>query len=337
VIFANADGIGNELFTDWGAVTNGFNVRPVVIAPLIPEIIVKPGVDNGGDLIFNQGPGDADGGLVNIDRILHDDESFESGRKALVILVDDTSNQSDAPAASPDIDTRSLVLSADPDAESGSRTTSTKAVAIPISLDKASAELMPRLKDSAIAGEWARAAVFEMAGGEPAWIRPAVTSDKIKALAPADRQESPRADVPLSPVAAQQAALRTSGSRIRLIGNQVEFTLPLDNWAGWKSGATSSTVSQFAGGEGGPPRDGFAAFNVADMAVAEVFNELGGSKQQPVRGSFEDDTRSGPLVAGSVIVLLMLERAAARYKARNERQNLAVVAGPPRIERISRC
>jgi hypothetical protein len=158
-----------------------------------------------------------------------------------------------------------------------------------------------------------------------------VTGDKIKAVAPASLKESPRADLPpSSPAAAQQAALRVSGSRIRITGNQVEFPLPPDDWNEWNRVANTQFATQHADGAsnmGG----GLEAFHVRDAAVAQVFEQLRGTEPPIVRSSFEDDARSGPLVAGSVIALLILERAAAWYKSRNERQVLTVVAGPPRV------
>jgi hypothetical protein len=321
-----------NLLTNLETAGGGFSVRPIVISPSFgsPSAVQRV-FDPGRSLTLNQDRGGQEGGEVPIEKILKGDERFDSERFAASILVDDTPAPFTAPDDSPAIAARSLALPAESDTAAEPPLASAAPTELALSLDQAASALIPA-KSSVITGELARAMVFEMAGGEPAWIRPAVTSDKIKAVVPTDGQDVPRADVTsLSPAAAQQAALRASGSRIRLTGNQVEFPLPTDVWTGWNSIASSPDAVRHAGVERGTIRGGFAASNVPDSAVVEVFGQIGRSERTPVRGSFEEDSGSGPMVAGSVIALLMLERAAARYKSRSERQVLTVVAGPPRI------
>jgi hypothetical protein len=309
----------------------GFSMRPIVISPSVGLSDAMPRVDPGrsGSLIPSQVRGGQEGGLVQIDTILEADKRFDTDRFAISAPVDDPPDQTAAPESPPSHGAKSLAATADSDARQPAFA-SAASTELAVSLDQpATAPVSP--KSSVISGELARAMVFEMAGGEPAWIRPVVTSEKIKGVAPTVGQNAPRADVPpLSPAVAQQAALRASGSRIRITGNQVEFPLPADAWQDWSRVANTQAVTQHANGKsytGGR----FAAFNAPDVAVAEVFEQLGGAEEPVARSSFEDDAGSGPLVAGAVIALLILERAAARYKTRDEREILTVVAGPPRI------
>jgi hypothetical protein len=305
-------------------------MRPIVISPSVGLSVATPRVDPGRSLIFNQDRGGQEGGIVQIDKILQGDERFDSDRLAESILVDDTPDQSAASESSPAIGARSLALPADSDAQEPALTTAAS-TELAVSLDQPAPAAVPA-KSSVITGELARAMVFEMAGGEPAWIRPVVAGENIKAVAPAIGQGAPRADVPsLSAAAAQQAALRASGNRIRLNGNQVEFPLPTDVWTGWNSIANPPAAAEHAYAESAVVRSRFAASGVLDTDVSEVFNELGGGDPPPVRGSFDDDARSGVWVAGSVVALFLLERALARYKSQDDRQMLMVVAGPPRI------
>jgi hypothetical protein len=309
----------------------GFSMRPIVISPSVGLSDAMPRVDPGRSqsLIFNQERGGQEGGLVQIDTILKDDTRFDSDRYIVSVPVDETPDLS-ALESSPAVGATALALSADSDARQPALA-SAASTELAVSLDQPASAQVPA-KSSVISGELARAMVFEMAGGEPAWIRPVVSSEKIKAVAPAVGQDTARADVPsLSPAVAQQAALRASGSRIRITGNQVDFPLPADTWSGWNSAANLPDVVQHADDERSVVRGGFAALGVLDTVVPQVFYELGGGEPTPVKSAPEDDAGSGALVAGSVLALLMLERAAARYKSRDQREILTVVAGPPRV------
>jgi hypothetical protein len=324
-----SDSITNPI-TNFDTVNVGAGLRPVVISPTIGGSLVTRNVDPGRSLVAGQERGRQEGGIVQIDQILNGDKRFDSDQIAASIIVDDTTDESSARENSLADGARLPVLRSD----SGARVPALASAGteLAVSLNQRASDLTAPAKSSVITGELARAVVFELAGGEPAWIRPVVISDKIKSVAPADSQDSRSADAPpVTPAAAQQASLRASTSRIRLNGNQVEFPLPADDWVGWNAIERRHAVSQHAESELGANPGGLAALGVPDTAVAEVFEQLGGSQQPPVRGTFEDDAQTGPLVAGSVIALLMLERAAARYKSRTERQTLTVVAGPPRI------
>jgi hypothetical protein len=291
-----------------------------------------PRVDPGrsGSLIPSQVRGGQEGGLVQIDSILEGDKRFDPDRFAVSAPVDDTPDQTAALESLPSLGAKSLAAAADSDARPPALA-SAASTELAVSLDQP-ATAPVAAKSSVISGELARAMVFEMAGGEPVWIRPVVTSEKIKGVSPAVGQNTPRADVPsLSPTVAQQATLRASGSRIRITGNQVEFPLPADVGTGRNSIVNSPDAVPHVDGESAVAHGGFAALGGIDAEVFQVFNELGDGEPPPVRSAPEDDAGSGPLVAGSVMALLMLERAAARYKSRTEKGVSTVVAGPPRI------
>ena len=311
----------------------GFSMRPVVISPSHDFSLGVPRVDPGRSLVTNQERGSQEGGIVQIEKILAGDERFDSEQVAKSIRIGDTPDESPVRADRPTLGERLLALPPDSDDRIpavGSAASTELAVSLDQPVKRAS-DLISPTASSVITGELARAIVFEMAGGEPAWVRPAVTGDQIKSIAPSDGRQAPRADAPpSSPAAAQQAALRSSGGTIRLNGNLVEFPLPPADSIGWRSAADLREVAQNADGETARVRGGFAAFNVPNIPVADVFADFGRSEDPPVRNSSEDDSQTGPLVAGSVIALLMLERAAARYKSRAERQFMTVVAGPPR-------
>jgi hypothetical protein len=312
----------------------GFGMRPVVISPSNDFSVGMPRVNPGRSLVTNQDRGGQEGGIVQIEKILAGDKRFDSEQVAVSIRIGDTRDEAPVQANPPTLSERLLASPANSD-DRVPALASAASTELAVSLDepvKRASDLISPTASSVITGELARAMVFEMAGGEPAWVRPVVSGDQIKSLAPSDGQQAPRAELaPLSPAAAHQAALRTSGSRIRLNGNLVEFPLPAADSISWNGAPELQSVSQHANGETATFRGGFATFNAPHLPVAEVFAELGGSEQPPVRSSSEDDSQTGPLVAGSVIALLMLERAAARYKSRSERQFLTVVAGPPRI------
>jgi hypothetical protein len=319
-------------FTNLDTANVGNGLRPVVISPSIDLRVGMPRVNPGRALITNQDRGGPEGGIVQIEKILAGDERLDSDQIAVSIRVDDIADESSSRENSLAGGARLFSLPTDSDAARVPGSASDASTELAVSLDQPASGVIAPAKNNVITGELARAMVFELAGGEPAWIRPVVTSDKVKAVAPADSQDALRAEVPpLSSAAAHQASLRGSGSRIRLTGNQVEFRLPSDDWTGSIGVESLPVVSQHADTQRGPNRGGLAAFNVPDRAVAEVFEQFGGGEQPAVRSTFEDDSQTGPLVAGSVIALFMLERAAARYKSRAERQPLTVVAGPPRI------
>jgi hypothetical protein len=318
--------------TQFDTLGGGFGMRPVVISPSIGLSEGTPRVDPGRSLTI-QVRGRQEGGIVQIDKILGD-ERIDPDQFAVTIRAGDIPGESSLPADSPSLGTILLAFPSDSDGRKPALA-SAASTELNVSLDQPdqrASDLIAPAKNSLITGELARAMVFELAGGEPAYVRPVISSDKIRSLAPTNSQDAPRADVPpLSPAATHQAALQHSGSRIRLTGNLVEFPLsPADSLV-WSGVADSRVASHVADAVTAPVRDGYASFNGPDIAVAEVFAELGRSEQPPVRSSFEEDAQTGPLVAGSVIALLMLERAAARYKSRAERRVLTVVAGPPRI------
>jgi hypothetical protein len=324
--------------TEFDTSGDGFGMRPVVISPSNDFSVGTPRVNPGRSLVTNQERGGQEGGIVQIEKILPGDNRFDPEQVAISIRIDDTPDEAPVQSDSPALGERLLALPADSDARKPTLA-SVASTELAVSLDepvKRTSDLISPTASSGISGELARAMVFEMAGGEPAWIRPVVSVDQIKSLAPDDGQNAPRTDVPpLSPAAAQQVALRASGGKIRLNGNLVEFPLPHADSMVWSGAADLRGVSHPADGVMATVHGGLAAYNGRNTPVAEVFAELGGSEQPPVRSSSEDDAQMGPLVAGSVIALLMLERAAARYKSRTERQFLTVEAGPPRIERGS--
>jgi hypothetical protein len=308
-------------------------MRPVVISPSNDFSLGVPRVNPGSSLVTNQERGGQEGGIVQIEKILAGDKRFDPEQVAVPIRIDDTPDDAPVQAAPPTLGERLLALPADSDNRVpalGSAVSSELAVSLDHSAKRAS-DLISPSASSVITGELARAMVFEMAGGEPAWVRPVVTGDRIKSLTPGDGRQAPRADAPpSSPAVAQQAAYRATGGRIRLNGNVVEFPLPPADSIVWKSATDSREVAQYAGGETARVRAGVAAFSAPNIPAADVLAELGRSENPPVRSSSEDDSQTGPLIAGSVIALLMLERAAARYKSRAGRQFLTVEAGPPR-------
>lgn len=319
--------------TQFDSSGGGFGMRPVVISPSIDDSVGTLRVNPGRSLVTNQVRGGQEGGIVQIEKILDGDERFDSNQFAVTIRVEDTPDESPVPSDATSL-SRLLALPTDSHARKPALA-SAASTELTVSLDQPderASDLVAPAKNSVITGELARAMVFELAGGEPAWIRPVVTGDQIKSVAPSDGQQAPRADAPsLSPAAAHQAVYRASGGRIRLNGNLVEFPLPPADSMVWSGAADLRGISQPADAATATVRGGVTAFSVPNIAAAEVFAELGSNDQPPLRSSFEDDAQTGPLVAGTVIALLILERAAARYKSRSERELLTVVAGPPRI------
>jgi hypothetical protein len=75
---------------------------------------------------------------------------------------------------------------------------------------------------------------------------------------------------------------------------------------------------------------GPASFNVLDAATAEVFAEFGHRERALIRTPTDEDPETITVAATPLLALLVLERVAAHYRSRTEKEVSAVVAGPPR-------
>jgi hypothetical protein len=195
----------------------------------------------------------------------------------------------------------------------------------------------------ALSGEWARAMIFETAGGEAADFRNAVQSDARTSGAPRDVEPERSDGTPLSLQGAQhesQTAARSVSDSRRLGGDVMASGAPARSVNGidqrlslWASRHITAELG-FDGPRSGPADLNGAAIGVFNgqgvlASTAEAFAQLGGADKAIVRTPSDDEAHAASIVAPSVLMLLALEWIAVRHWQRANHE-AADVAGPPR-------
>jgi hypothetical protein len=204
-----------------------------------------------------------------------------------------------------------------------------------------------------ISGEWARAMVFEVAGGEPVNIlRPAQNGSRLNS-APVD-DSTADAHRPLLNTGAQldaNRAIKAASDKLNQSAvPEVELleqplTRPTDftgivaaqlnafargqNWD--KSATDFSLLSLVAltAGNPLPQARGLANGNLSDDASSEVFAHLGESEATSLRAADDEDAFGESSYVAPILLVLALEQANAA-KVRRAKTRATLLAWPPR-------
>jgi hypothetical protein len=325
-------GPATELFVDYGPTGAGFDLRPAVITP------TEPGTINFSD---NQpiaagetwqGAGRQEGGSIRIEPILREDGpigGIEGGERLSSLLAErypDSASEFQISERSSDVPLDRPIASAAGTAWSESIGSTGS---VPHRLDAAPA-LGSSLIGNEISGEWARAMVFEMAGGEPvsAW-RQAATEDILPVRSATPGISLPPAVQPPADLKGTRAFERSASAQTWVSVGDIELTLGARAYVGSAAAARVASVSYGPHQDFRPEGIRLAAFRASAAIHDEVFARLDREVESGAPPSSEENRPSNPLLAVPLLAMLVMERVASGYVARaNDRTS--AIAGPPR-------
>jgi hypothetical protein len=327
-----ADNVGIDGAT-WTYVlpTASFEVRPAVIVTSESGAVLRPSFEpvKVGDWAYRNDR--EPGGSIPIESILKGIEqgnALESSHQLRTTLAADAAVDTASPL-SRGFSSR-LSLSANSDPEESSRESGSVSV------------------ETTISGEWARAMVFETAGGEPLEFSPTQVKQG-KSSPPPDPESDRTGEGPLSSHAIQHASqgitqLASAGrtdtaAEIASAAGEAIDSRTLNRVANERLGpfasnrnlpdhqpdlVSSESAEDTAVGQGG--LDGFQVL----VSAAEAFAQFGTSETALIRASADDDTPRGSLIAPSVLTLLALEWIAVSHSRRANKDISTHMAWPPR-------
>jgi hypothetical protein len=205
-----------------------------------------------------------------------------------------------------------------------------------------------------ISGEWARAIVFELAGGEPANIlQPAQNGSRLKSV-PLD-DSTVDTNRPLLNAGAQLEAnrgadltseLRTPAS-VTKVQRHVQPVTRKDGFTGiaaaqlnafargqnWEQGpydiSPLSFVTLIAGNSALSAAHALANGNVPDAANSEVFAQLDESKGASI-GTADDENAFGQLYYSAPLLMVLALQQVNAARVRSAKKHSTVLAWPPR-------
>jgi hypothetical protein len=331
LVLTNANSTGYLFGVDSAS---GFDLRPAVIVPFDHGAALQPKNETivaGGSWT---GTGADEGGSINIRSVLDGDEpagSLGSGERIALLLPETHPDPSTAPEPSHHTAARDLAGPTDSPASAAPMSFSVgPSPRIEVTLGNSSSNRTASSIGTGISGEWARAVVFEMAGGEPAWTMPSSVTSQAKPSPTPDRADNPRAAAPLSPGVTGQQAVYRAGGRYQIAGHEIELGVAVSGSNQLARDVRTAASLSSSVQDAASPATVLAAFNVPDAAYAEVFGQWGRSERGVIRPSADDDPQAVPIAAAPLLALVMLERVAARYWSRTNKEAATILAGPPR-------
>ncbi|MEX2139157.1 MAG: hypothetical protein WD894_07850 [Pirellulales bacterium] len=314
---------------------SGFDLRPAVIVPSDHGAVLRPNTDTivAGDSWTETGG--QEGGSINVKSILKGDErggGFGSDKRVALFIPENLPDPSAASEPSERTAAGDLAGLMDSPASAAPLSFSAAASArIEVTLGNSSAIRTASSIGTGISGEWARAVVFEMAGGEPAWALPPSVTSQARPSSTPDRPDSARTAAPLPPSAMGQQAVHRTGGRHQIAADEIELGVSVSRLTGSSGAVRPADSLPSSEQEFGAPATGLAAFNVPDAAYAEVFAQFGRSDKAVARASADEDSQSMPIAAAPLLAFVVLERVAARYWSRMNKEASTVLAGPARL------
>jgi hypothetical protein len=323
-------GATTELFVDHGATGAGFDLRPAVIAPIETGTasfpVTSPMV--AGDRRAEH----HEGGSIRIETILREDlpgGEIEGGERVATLLAEraiDPAGEVRRTESATDMPLDRPNEPAGGTAWSGSLTATAP---VAMRLDAAPA-LGATILASDLSGEWARAMVFEMAGGESA-----------AALNQAAAQPFPliRSATPVSgPPDGTEPAARSQGLRAAERAARAEALTPIGNVElslgsiRPEGSLAPARLAKFPGVSTHTPGAAQLAmvpYRVPDAVIDEVFERLAGEADSapPLQG--DESGQTSPLLLAPMFAMVALERLASGYVSRANDKASADLAGPP--------
>ena len=302
--------------------------RPAIFVPSDPGPIVRPNTDQIAGGQSNSGSGGQEGGLIEIKRILAPQpgelEGDERNTELAKRVPDETApdQKRHATAEAPAL-RRDTAADAPWDDMPGSTSV------VEVRLDSGSSDRSPSSHRSAISGEWARAVVFEIAGGEPAWARTPTVTIQARPAPAAERAGSPSPAAPLPPGGLGQVIPRAA-VRAAISAHEIDLAASVRGQHKIAGAVSSAAPLAEPPQDGALPAIGLSAFNVRDALSTEVFAEFGRTEKALLLTSTDEDPDSITVAALPLLALLVLERVAAHYRSRTDQEASTVVAGPPR-------
>jgi hypothetical protein len=183
---------------------------------------------------------------------------------------------------------------------------------------------------SDLSGEWARAMVFEMAGGEPAAALNQATAQPFPLIRSGTPVSGPPAGTEpeahsQGPRAVEQ---RASGDALIRIDN-LKFSFESTRTGGTLAPVRSATFPGVSIHTPAAAELAMVPYRVPDAVIDEVFERLAGEAESapPLQG--DEPGQTSPLLLVPMFAMVAMERLAKGYVSRVNEKASAALTGPP--------